>query len=145
MKLYTIGFAQKKARVFFPLLKEAKITLLLDTRLNNVSQLAGFTKKDDLEYFTKEILKAKYKHSVECAPTKDILDDYKKGKITWAEYEKKYNALLEKRNIKELYPKLAGNEIVCLLCSEPTPEHCHRRLLAEYLQRHLENIQIVHL
>ena len=148
MKFYTIGFTQKSAETFFGLLEKAQVTLLLDTRLNNVSQLAGFTKARDLKYFLKRILNAKYLHSIECAPTKDILDNYKKGKISWVEYEKKYNALLEERNIKELFPKKVDieKETVCILCSEDTPENCHRRLLAEYLKKHLNaKIEIVHL
>ncbi len=148
MKLYTIGFTKKNACEFFTLLKNADITILLDTRLNNVSQLAGYTKKDDLSFFTKSILNAKYIHSTNLAPTKQILDDYKKGRISWQQYEVEYNALLKKRDIKSYFPTLADlkKEKICLLCSEHTAQNCHRRLLAEYLRDNLkEKIEITHL
>lgn len=148
MKLYTIGFTKKSAHEFFTLLKNAGITILLDTRLNNVSQLAGYTKKDDLNFFTHSILGAKYLHSTNLAPTKQILEGYKKGEISWERYEIEYNALLEKRDIKSYFPTLAdlNKEKICLLCSEHTAQNCHRRLLAEYLRDNLkEKIEIIHL
>lgn len=148
MKLYTIGFTKKSAEVFFGLLKKAGITVLIDTRLNNVSQLAGYTKKDDLKFFVENILGAKYIHSTNLAPTKQILDDYKDKKISWDYYEVEYNKLLDDRDIKSYFPTLANveKETICLLCSEPSAEKCHRRLLAEYLERNLnENVEICHL
>lgn len=148
MKLYTIGFTKKTARQFFALLKKANITTLLDTRLNNVSQLAAYTKKDDLEFFVNEILHANYLHAIELAPTKDILDAYKNKEMSWQEYEIAYNALLKQRNIKDLFPKIIDikTQTICLLCSEAEPSNCHRRLLAEYLKDNLkEKIKIVHL
>ena len=148
MKLYTIGFTKKNAEAFFGLLKNARVTVLLDTRLNNVSQLAGYTKKDDLEFFVENILGAKYIHSANLAPTKQILDDYKNKKISWEQYEVEYNRLLNERDIKSYFSKLVDikKETICLLCSESTADKCHRRLLAEYLAHNLnENVEVCHL
>lgn len=148
IKIYTIGFTQKNAECFFNLLKNNHITMLVDIRLNNVSQLAGYTKKDDLKFFLKEILNIRYIHSVQLSPTKQILDNYKHKKITWQQYKMKYIQLLKDRKIKELFPQLVdlSKETICLLCSEVEPTFCHRRLLAEYLQEYLDNnIKIVHL
>ncbi len=144
INLSTIGFTQKTAQEFFKLLKEAKVKRVIDTRLNNVSQLAGFAKKKDLQYFLKEIANIDYIHLVDLAPTKDILDDYKKKKGEWSVYEKKFRDLITKREIeKKLDPKIIVDS--CLLCSEAKPHHCHRRLVAEYLSNHWGNINIVHL
>ncbi|MDJ0601608.1 MAG: DUF488 domain-containing protein [Crocosphaera sp.] len=144
INLSTIGFTQKTAQEFFKLLKEAKVKRVIDTRLNNVSQLAGFAKKKDLQYFLKEIANIDYIHLVDLAPTKDILDDYKKKKGEWSVYEKKFRDLITKREIeKKLDPKIIEDS--CLLCSEAKPHHCHRRLVAEYLSNHWGNINIVHL
>ena len=144
MKLYTIGFTKKNAEQFFGKLKQAGITRIIDTRLNNVSQLAGFTKKDDLRFFAKEILGVDYAHIPSLAPTKDILDAYKKDGGDWGTYEQKFNALIGSRHIESTLDKniLDG---ACLLCSEPTPHHCHRRLVAEYLRDHWGNVEIKHL
>jgi uncharacterized protein (DUF488 family) len=144
MKIYTIGFTKKNAEQFFGKLKQAGTTRIIDTRLNNVSQLAGFTKKDDLRYLAKEILAVDYVHALSLAPTKDILDAYKKDGGDWHTYEHKFNNLIESRHIENHLDKsmLDG---ACLLCSEPTPHHCHRRLVAEYLCRCWGNIEIVHL
>ena len=148
MKLYTIGFTKKNAEQFFSLLEKAQITTLLDIRLNNVSQLAGYTKRDDLCFFLKKILNVKYIHSIKLAPTKQILDDFKSNKISWEKYEIEYYKLLEERNIKSLFPTIVdfNKDTICFLCSEEKPTHCHRRLLAEYLKRNLsQNIEIIHL
>lgn len=145
MKLYTIGFTQKDARTFFELLKKNQIELLIDIRLNNASQLAGFTKGRDLEYFLKEIAEIRYIHNIRLAPTKDILDDYKKKRITWGEYEKRYNLLIETRKTEKEFANLFNYNNICLLCSEPDAKQCHRRLLAEYLQKHYQEIEIIHI
>ena len=149
MKIYTIGFTQKSAEKFFGLLKENNIKTLLDVRLNNASQLAGFAKGRDLGYFLKEILGATYIHDLEFAPTKDILNNYKKKIITWDDYEKQYNMLLDKRIIKQHIIINYDNKFdsVCLLCSEVDASKCHRRLAAEYIKKTIndENIEIVHL
>lgn len=148
MKIYTVGFTKKSAECFFSLLENAHITVLLDIRLNNVSQLAGYTKRDDLCFFLKRILNIKYIHSEKLAPTKQILDNYKNKIISWKQYELEYNKLLEERKIKILFPTLVDlkKETVCFLCSEETAEKCHRRLLAEYLKNNLSyDIEIIHL
>ncbi len=136
MTIYTIGFTQKSAKKFFELIKRNNIEILLDIRLNNKSQLAGFTKGDDLQYFLSEICHCEYKHCLEYAPTKDILDNYKKKQITWNEYVERYNYLMEKRaNYLNFTQEFAQYSNICLLCSEPTPEQCHRRLIAEMIAK----------
>jgi uncharacterized protein (DUF488 family) len=144
IKLYTIGFTKKTAENFFGLLSENNVKTLTDTRINITSQLAGFAKGKDLSFFTKQILKADYLHKLDFAPTKELLSKYRKEEIDWAEYETEYLNLLDMRkigdkiNVEELHQN-------CLLCSEHTPEKCHRRLLAEYLQHRFTDIEIVHL
>ena len=146
MTIYTIGFTKKTAEVFFETLKENKIELLIDVRLNNKSQLAGFSKGVDLEYFLSVICNASYTHCEEYAPTKDLLSSYQKGKTTWTEYETEFNKILETRgdyiSFQQKYDKFSR---ICLLCSEPTPEQCHRRLVAEKIKQVNPNIDIVHL
>lgn len=142
--LSTIGFTKKTAKEFFELLKTAKVKRIIDTRLNNVSQLAGFAKRNDLQYFLKEITGIDYVHLLELAPTKEILDDYKKKKGEWSTYEQKFKKLITEREIeKKLDPDLFQDS--CLLCSEAKPHYCHRRLVAEYLKDHWGNINICHL
>ena len=132
MVLYTIGFTQKSAQQFFELIKSNNIDILVDIRLNNKSQLAGFTKGDDLRYFLEEICNCKYQHCIEYAPTKDILDSYKKKTISWDEYVRQYIPLMQKRNaVQKFAERFAKYRAVCLLCSEPTPEYCHRRVRSE--------------
>lgn len=143
--IYTIGFTKKKAEYFFEKLKSAGVKRVVDVRLNNVSQLAGFAKKDDLIYFLKELGGIDYVHFPELAPTKDILDAYKKQKGDWATYEMKFIELMERRHIENKVPKEVLNE-GCLLCSEDKPHHCHRRLVAEYLSKKWdEEVEITHL
>lgn len=140
-----MGFTQKSAEVFFNLIREHKIEILVDIRLNNQSQLAGFTKGKDLSFLLNEICDCKYSHEVQFAPTKDILDGYKKEQLTWEQYESKYNELIRKRNVIEIFKnKYCEYENILLLCSEPTPECCHRRLLAEYLSNELKHT-VVHI
>lgn len=142
--IYTIGFTKKNAEKFFETLKENNIKLLLDIRLNNISQLAGYTKKDDLKYFLKEICNIKYLHLPELSPTKEILDDYKKNKISWDEYEEKFLNLYYIRPIDKLL-KNTSLDHACLLCSEATPEKCHRRLVAEQFLKNKLVDTIIHL
>jgi hypothetical protein len=144
IKLYTIGFTGKSAEKFFNLLKEAEVEKIIDTRINNVSQLSGFAKGTDLKFFAKEIGKMSYEHEIDFAPTKDLLADYRSKKITWQEYEKEYLNLLDLRKVKSKIEiqKLHKN---CLLCSEHTAEKCHRRLLAEYLQQSFNDVEVIHL
>ncbi|MBT3178376.1 MAG: DUF488 domain-containing protein [Desulfobacula sp.] len=142
--LYTIGFTKKKAEKFFELIKKNNIKYLVDIRLNNVSQLAGFAKRDDLKYFLKQICNCEYRHMPEIAPTKEILDGYKKKQISWDEYVVQYNTLIKKRIIES---KLSLSELdgSCFLCSEPTADMCHRRLAAEYLKKQYKELKIKHL
>jgi uncharacterized protein (DUF488 family) len=142
-KLFTIGFTKKTAEVFFSRLKDAGVKKLIDVRLWNTSVYAGFTNARDFPYFLK-LHNTEYRHLPEFAPTKEILKAYKDGKMSWEEYEKQYLELLENRKIAERL-KNANLDGACLLCAEPTPEHCHRRLLAEYLRDNFEGIEIVHL
>lgn len=145
IEIFTIGFTKKKAEYFFEKLKKAGVKRVVDVRLNNVSQLAGFAKKDDLIFFLKEIGDMDYMHLPELAPTKDILDAYKKHKGDWETYERKFIELMERRHIEDKIPK----EILdkgCLLCSEDKPHNCHRRLVAEYLKKKWdEEVEIKHL
>ena len=144
INISTIGFAGKCACEFFTKLRDAGIKRVIDVRLNNVSQLAGFTKKRDIEYFLKEIGKIEYIHRPEFAPTKNILDAYKKKEIDWSEYESQFRQLMTERQIANLVTCEEINN-ACLLCSEAKPEKCHRRLIAEYLQNHWGHVVIHHL
>lgn len=134
MKIYTIGFTQKNAEEFFHLLRKADLKRVVDVRLNNSGQLAGFAKQQDLKFFLRELCGIDYVHIPELAPTQDILDTYKKHKGEWSVYEQEFLSLMEKRCIDE---SIARDLIdhSCLLCSEHKPHHCHRRLVAEYLGR----------
>ena len=145
MKLYTIGFTKKTARQFFEILRRAGIKRLVDIRLNNRSQLAGFTKKEDLEYFLQTICGASYHHLPALAPTQDILDDLKKRKGTWSQYEGRFQDLMRERGAIEKLEKEFFEEPSCLLCSEATAEHCHRRLVAEALKRRWPDVEIANL
>jgi uncharacterized protein (DUF488 family) len=143
-KIATIGFTKKSAETFFTRLQEAGVKRLIDVRLNNVSQLAGFAKRDDLKYFLRAVADIDYLHLLELAPTKEILDPYKKGGGNWRVYEAQFRELMEKRRIEATLPKDLLHE-GCLLCSEDKPHYCHRRLIAEYLSHHWGNVEVVHL
>lgn len=144
MRLYTIGFTKKSAETFFTRLKDAGVKRLVDVRLNNVSQLAGFTKRDDLRYFTKAICSIDYLHLPDLAPTQDILDAYRKQKGDWGLYERQFLELMRSRHIEDNTSSDIMNN-GCLLCSEEKPDHCHRRLVAEYLKEHWLDVQIEHI
>jgi uncharacterized protein (DUF488 family) len=142
--VYTIGFTKKTARQFFTKLKIVGVKRVLDVRLNNVSQLAGFAKKDDLQFFLEAIDNIGYRHLPDLAPTAAILDPYKKKKGDWSVYEEQFLALMETRGIEQsVAPDLVDGG--CFLCSEDKPHQCHRRLVAEYLARKWGNLEIVHL
>ena len=145
MEIYSIGFTKKTAEEFFGLLKRAKIARLVDVRRNNVSQLAGFAKREDLKYFLREICGAEYVHELLLAPTQEMLDRYKKEKGGWEEYEKEFLELLKERRIEEAVSRELFEKPAALLCSEETPDHCHRRLVLEYLRHKWGNIEIRHL
>jgi uncharacterized protein (DUF488 family) len=144
MKIFTIGFTKKSAESFFTKLQRAGVKRLIDVRLNNVSQLAGFAKKDDLRYFAGTICGIDYLHLPQLAPTQEILDDYKKSKGSWDVYERQFLGLMAERQIEHgVHRDLM--EGACLLCSEEKPHHCHRRLVAEYLKEKWDDIQIEHI
>jgi uncharacterized protein (DUF488 family) len=143
-KVFTIGFTGKSAKKFFSLLEENRIKKLIDVRLNNVSQLAAFAKKDDLNFFLQRILSCDYIHRPDLAPTETILKNYKTKIISWDVYAAEYNKLLDSRNIVS---HLKKNDIInsVFLCSEDRPTYCHRRLLIEYLQKQWNDFEIIHL
>ena len=143
MKLFTIGFTKTTAEDFFGRIKNSGSKEIIDIRLNNVSQLAGFAKRDDLKYFAKAICGIGYRHIPELAPTQDLLDKYKKGVGDWAEYEIAFINLMQVRQIENMDRSMFDGG--CLLCSEDKPHHCHRRLVAEYLGRHWGDVEITHL
>ncbi len=145
MEIYTIGFAQKSAAEFFEVLKQAGIRRLIDVRLANTSQLAGFTKRDDLKYFLEQICRADYHHQPGLSPTKEILEAFKKKEIPWQQYEARFLALLAQREVEDTLDRRLFDVPAVLLCSEPTADHCHRRLVAEYLAGKWEDVSIVHL
>lgn len=144
MKVFTIGFTKKNAEQFFTHLKQPGLQRVVDTRLNNVSQLAGFTKKADLKFFLREVGHIDYVHLPELAPTQAMLDEYKKNGGDWETYEKQFLALMAERRIETTIDKNLVDG-ACLLCSEATPHHCHRRLVAEYLRGKWEDVDIQHL
>ena len=145
MTVYTIGFTKKSAQKFFELLKASGAKRVVDVRLNNVSQLAGFAKRDDLAYFLEKVCGMQYMHQPLLAPTQDMLDEYKKNGGDWDTYEARFLDLMQKRKIEREIPK----ELIedgCLLCSEDKPHHCHRRVVAEYFRRHWgDGLKISHL
>jgi len=132
--LFTLGFTKKSACEFFTLINENDIDLLVDVRLNNKSQLAGFTKGDDLRYFLKKISNCAYEHCEEFAPTKELLTAYQGKNIDWSKYEVQYKAVMKERgDYLDFIRRFSKHKRVVLLCSEPDADHCHRRLLAEML------------
>jgi len=144
IKLLTIGFTNKTAETFFELLKKNDVAKIVDTRINNTSQLSGFAKASDLSYFAKIIGNIEYFHNTEFAPTKELLEKYRKKTINWKEYEIEYLNLLDIRkvgdkiNVEELHQN-------CFLCSEHTPDKCHRKLLVEYIKARFNDIEIIHI
>ena len=144
LKIFTIGFTKKSAETFFGALNRAGVSRLVDVRLNNVSQLAGFAKRDDLKFFTKSICSIPYVHTPDLAPTKSMLDEYKKLKGSWTEYERRFLDLMRARAIENSTPRELMDGC-CLLCSEDTPHQCHRRLVAEYLKERWGDVEIQHL
>ena len=143
MRIFTIGFTKTSAKDFFERLKKSGATRLMDVRLNNVSQLAGFAKRDDLRYFAQEICHIDYVHNPQLAPTQQMLDAYKKQGGQWSAYEKQFLDLIRSRRIENLDRRALDGG--CLLCSEDKPHHCHRRLVAEYLRDKWGDVEIIHL
>jgi uncharacterized protein (DUF488 family) len=144
IKLFTIGFTKKSAERFFKLLGDASVERVIDIRLNHSSQLAGFAKSDDLRFFLNAICGIDYVHMPELAPTKEILEVYRKKDGDWPRYEKDFLRLISTRRIESALPRNWANN-GCLLCSEDVSSHCHRRLVAEYLREKWGDVEIVHL
>jgi len=145
VEIYTIGFTQTTAEHFFGRLKAAGIRRLLDVRLNNSSQLAGFAKAKDLPYFLRELVGATYEHEPLLAPTQELLDEYKKRKGDWGSYERRFLDLMAERQIERALSPAEFELPTALLCSEATAENCHRRLVCEYLADHWSDVRPVHL
>jgi uncharacterized protein (DUF488 family) len=145
VEIYTIGFTQTSAEEFFGRLSDAGVRRLLDVRLNNTSQLAGFAKARDLPYFLAELVGADYVHEPRLAPTKELLDAYKKEKGSWQAYERDFMALMAARQIDQALDSSDFSTPTALLCSEPTAERCHRRLVCEYLAAHWPDLKATHL
>ncbi|MFA5180997.1 MAG: DUF488 domain-containing protein [Syntrophales bacterium] len=142
--LYTIGFTKKSAEGFFTMLIRVGVKRVIDIRLNNTSQLAGYTKKDDLAYFLRAIGGIDYLHRPDLAPSPEIFDAFKKNSGDWSVFERDFLALMAERKIEaHLDPALLHE--ACLLCSEEKPRNCHRRLVAEYLRERWGAIDIHHL
>jgi uncharacterized protein (DUF488 family) len=145
VEVYTIGFTKKPAEEFFGLLKAAGVKRLVDVRLNNVSQLAGFAKRHDLEFFLKELCGIEYVHELRLAPEKEMLDAYNKQKGAWDEYEREFRQLIADRQIETTVGRGLFEVPSALLCSEPTAEFCHRRLVVEHLQEKWGDLEVTHL
>lgn len=144
VRLFTIGFTQTSAEHFFERLRRAEVERVVDVRLHNASQLSGFAKRDDLAWFLSTIANIGYVHAPWMAPTEELLSSYRAGETGWEEYEQRFRELLTERRIEE-NARLSDFDRACLLCSEPNADRCHRRLVAEHLQRALGGIEIVHL
>lgn len=144
LRLFTIGFTRTSAEHFFGRLRAAGVREVMDVRLNNVSQLAGFAKKTDLEWFLREIAAIGYRHAPELAPTADLLAALRSGEIDWTRYEERFGELMVERRIEDRWTP-AGIDRACLLCAEPEAEQCHRRLVAEHLQRSFTDLDVRHL
>jgi uncharacterized protein (DUF488 family) len=144
LKIFTIGFTKKSAEQFFSLICNSGAKRVVDVRLNNVSQLAGFSKRDDLRYFLRQICGVDYVQQPKLAPTQELLDEYRKRKGDWQTYEHGFLEIMRQRQIETTVPKhvIADG---CLLCSEDKPHHCHRRLVAEYFREHWSDVEIIHL
>ena len=145
IEIYTIGFTKKGAEIFFELLRDASTTRLIDTRINNRSQLSGFAKRDDLIFFLDELLDAEYIHDTDLAPTNELLDEWRNDEISWSTYEDRFIELMSKRKIETKLDKSMFADPTVLLCSEHKPDHCHRRLVVEYLDDKWGDANAVHL
>lgn len=144
IKLYTIGFTGKTASDFFSLLRKNEVETVVDTRISNNSQLAGYAKGSDLPFFLKEIGGIEYEYQLDFAPTKELMHAYRKKDLSWEEYAAEYLNLIDMRKVGQKV-NVESLHRHCLLCSEHGPEKCHRRLLAEYFQHRFNNVEIIHL
>jgi uncharacterized protein (DUF488 family) len=145
VEIYTIGFTQTTAEHFFGRLRAAGVRRLLDVRLNNSSQLAGFAKAQDLPFFARELLGATYEHDPRLAPTQKLLDAYKKRKGEWFAYESGFLRLMAERQIERALSPADFEIPTALLCSEPTADNCHRRLVCDYLAAYWDDVRPAHL
>ena len=143
--IYTIGFTRKTAEEFFALLTGAGVETLVDIRLHNRSQLAGFAKQDDLAWFAREIAGIEYVHLPDLAPAQELFDAFKKQGGAWETFERGFRQLMDERDAYGLFDRELLRRSPCFLCSEPGPEHCHRRLVAEGLAAMEAGLQVVHL
>lgn len=143
-KLFTIGFTKKTAQQFFETLTKNGVRKIVDIRINNSSQLAGFAKGNDLKYFAKAIANIEYVYIPDFAPTQELLSDYRNKRIDWTDYQKTYLQLIKQRQVSLKY-EISNFDNACFLCSEDSPEQCHRRLLVEFFQEKNSDIQIIHL
>jgi uncharacterized protein (DUF488 family) len=144
VRIFTLGFTRKNAETFFESLRKSGARQLIDVRLNNRSQLAGFTKSADLAYFLEKICGMAYRHSPILAPTQELLSAYRSGDAGWPEYRRRFLMLMRERNIERLIGR-SDIHNACLLCSEDAPEQCHRTLVAEYLQAAWGDVEIIHI
>lgn len=145
MEIFTIGFTKKGAERFFGLLENAEVERLLDVRLRNRSQLSGFAKRDDLRFFLDELLEIEYEHSEILAPTEELLNAWRDDEIVWQTYEDQFLELLSERNVRTELDSDSFEKSTVLLCSEHEPDYCHRRIVAEYLDEHWGDVEIIHL
>lgn len=144
MRLFTIGFTEKSAEEFFGLLEKAGVRRVLDIRLRNSSQLAGFAQARDLPFFLRRVARIEYLHVPELSPTDELLDGLRKKTITWSAYEPAFRKLMATRKVETRVDRTLFDG-ACLLCTEHKPEHCHRRLVAQYLQEKWRDVEVVHL
>jgi uncharacterized protein (DUF488 family) len=143
--VYTLGYERRSLSEFVGLLQQAGVDALIDIRLRNTSHLAGYTKRDDLAFLLQQGFGIAYEHHPELAPTDEILDDYMQDH-DWSRYERRFREVLRERGSEAVGREiLARHHVPCLLCHEATPEHCHRRLVAEWWAAHIPDLSIVHL
>lgn len=145
MEIFTIGFREKTAQDFFEALRKVGIKRLLDIRLHNTSPMSRFTRRDDLPFLLNKICNAEYIHKTLLAPSEELFQAYQEEKITWSQYERRFLALMEEREIEKTIDPALFSVSTVLLCSEPTPDKCHRRLVLEYLNKHWGKIKVTHL
>ena len=145
MEICTIGVTKRTAADFFGALRRAGVKRVLDVRLKNSSQLAGFSKRDDLPFFLAELCGAEYSHEPRLAPTPELLSDYRKRRIDWREYERRFLELMGTRQIERAIDRKFFAVPTALLCTEPTADRCHRQLVLEYLQAAWGSVRPVHL
>lgn len=145
MRVYTIGFTRRSAADFFSTLDQHGIKRVIDVRIHNASQLAGFTKRDDLAYFLQRILGAEYRHEPTLAPSEELLRAYRSRELDWDTYGARFRDLMAERRIQDQYnPDLFVPPTV-LLCAEPNARECHRALILDYLNKYWGNIEPIHL